>query len=100
MESFTGVPVSPGIAIGEVFLLETRRRSLPDEHIATNEVKREVERLGHAVIEAQRELEDLKRKAGLPDDIAAIFSTHDMLLTDTALRRDIEACIREKLVPA
>lgn len=100
METFTGVPVGPGIAIGEVFLLETRRRSLPDRPIAASEVKGELDRLEEAVAAAQAEVEDLKRRAGLPDDIAAIFSTHDMLLADATLRRDIEKCVKERLVPA
>ena len=100
MESFTGVPVSPGIAIGEVFLLETRRRSLPDRPIAAADVKAETERLTAAVAAAQAEIVDLKKRAGLPDEIAAIFSTHDMLLADATLRFEIEKCVREKLVPA
>src|SRR5882724_5235495 len=100
MESFAGVPVSPGIAIGEVFLLETRRRSLPDRPIGAGDVAGEIERLAAAVTAAQTEIEDLKRRAGLPDDIAAIFSTHDMLLADATLRLEIEKCVRERLVPA
>lgn len=100
MDTFNGVPVSPGIAIGEVFLLETRRRNLPDHVIQASGVAAEIERLSRAVEQAQRELEDMKRRAGLPDDIAAIFSTHDMLLTDATLRLEIETCIRERMVPA
>jgi phosphoenolpyruvate-protein phosphotransferase (PTS system enzyme I) len=99
MESYAGVPVSPGIAIGEVFLLETRRRSLPDRPIAPADVKTEFARLAEAVAAAQAEIEDLKRRAGLPDDIAAIFSTHDMLLADATLRLEIEKSVRERLVP-
>lgn len=99
MESYAGVPVSPGIAIGEVFLLETRRRSLPDRPIASTDVKAEFARLSEAVASAQSEIEDLKRRAGLPDDIAAIFSTHDMLLADATLRLEIEKCVKERLVP-
>jgi phosphotransferase system enzyme I (PtsI) len=100
MESFAGVPVSPGIAIGEVFLLETRRRSLPDRPVSAADVPAEIARLAAAVKAAQAEIEDLKRRAGLPDDIAAIFSTHDMLLADATLRLEIEKCVRERLVPA
>lgn len=99
MESYAGVPVSPGIAIGEVFLLETRRRSLPDRPIAPADVKAEFARLAEAVTAAQSEIEDLKRRAGLPDDIAAIFSTHDMLLADATLRLEIEKCVKDRLVP-
>lgn len=100
MEQFAGVPVSPGIAIGEVFLVETRHRSLPVRAITSSEVKGEIERLAGSVTDARRELEEMKRRAALPDDIAAIFSTHDMLLTDASLRLEIEKVIREKLVAA
>ena len=34
MEIFTGVPVSPGVAIGPVFLLETEERSVPERPVA------------------------------------------------------------------
>lgn len=100
MESYPGVPVSPGIAIGEVFLLETRRRNLPERPLAVAEVDTEISRFGEAVSAAQEELEDLKRRAGLPADIEAIFSTHDMLLADATLRAEIEKRIRDDLVPA
>jgi phosphotransferase system enzyme I (PtsI) len=100
METFEGVPVSPGIAIGEIFLLETRRRRLVDRPIAPTDVAGEIARIAEAVAAAQEEIAELKRRAGLPDDIAAIFSTHDMLLADSSLRGEIEKCVRERLVPA
>lgn len=100
METYTGVPVSPGIAIGEVFVLETRRRNLPDKPIAAGDVKGELDRLKDAVAAAQAEIADLKKRAALPDDIAAVFSSHDMLLADATLRAEIEKTIREKLVRA
>jgi phosphotransferase system enzyme I (PtsI) len=100
METFAGVPVSPGIAIGEVFVVETRKRRIPDRPIAPAEVKGEIARLHEAVEAAQAEIADLKRRAGLPDDIAAVFSSHDMLLADATLHAEIEKCVKEKLVRA
>jgi len=100
MQTFEGVPVSPGIAIGEIFLLETRRLFIADRKIAASDVAAETARLAEAVAAAQVEIEDLKRRAGLPDDITAIFSTHDMLLADSTLRAEIEKCVKERLVPA
>jgi phosphotransferase system enzyme I (PtsI) len=63
-------------------------------------VPREIARLADAVTAAKNEIEDLKRRAGLPDDIAKIFSAHDMLLADATLRIEIEKCVKEELVPA
>src|SRR6185436_19348848 len=68
--------------------------------IKADEVPAEIERLQEAVAAAQAEIEELKRRSGLPDDVAAIFGAHDMLLADSALRGEIEKRIKERLVPA
>ena len=49
MEIFTGVPVSPGVAIGPVFLLETEERSVPERPVAPEDVEGEIARLDAAL---------------------------------------------------
>ena len=100
MEIRSGVPVSPGIAIGEVCLLETEERMVPLRVIAASEVDDELGRFHAAVEQAQTELAELRERAGLDEEIDAIFSAHDMLLADPTLRSELETFIRQRLVSA
>ncbi len=100
MEIYTGVPVSPGVAIGAVFLLATEERSVPERPIAAEEVAGEIERLGDALVSAREELTDLLSATGVENEISAIFSTHEMVLTDPKLSTEVGATIQDRLVSA
>jgi len=97
-----GIPVSPGIAIGEVFLLEGEGVRIPEHFIAPEQVEREVARLTKAMDEALAELDSLTatvaEKAGAA--IAEIFSAHAGMLRDQYLRQEIADRIRNKLYTA
>lgn len=100
MEVRSGVPVSPGIAIGEVCLLETEERMVPLRKIDAAQVADEVSRFHAAVELAQEGLAELREQAGLDMEIDAIFSAHDMLLADPTLRAELEDFVAERLVSA
>lgn len=98
MEIKRGIPVSLGIAIGEVFLLEAEGVRIPEHFVADGQVDAEVERLRQAMDEALQELEELSRhvteKAG--SKIAEIFSAHAGMLQDEYFRKEFFERIREK----
>ena len=98
METHRGIPVSPGIAIGPVFLLEAEGVRIPKHFIAEERVEDEVRRLEKAMAEALAELETLSEqvseKAGAT--IAEIFSAHAGMLKDEFLRVEFIQRIREK----
>jgi len=100
VEIYSGVPVSPGIAIGEAYLLETEERMVPHRPIEPDGVPVELERFSVAVTQAQAELAVLRNEAGLHAEIDAIFSAHDMLLADPTLRAEVEQFVRQRLVSA
>lgn len=100
MEIHSGVPVSPGIAIGEVFLLETLDRNVPLRPVEEGQVEGELDRLTRAFEAARQGLADLRESAGVESEMAAIFSTHDMMLRDASLRRSLDDIVRERLVSA
>ncbi len=100
MEILTGVPVSPGVAIGRVYLLETEERNVPNRPVAADEVEAEIERLDAALGSARDELSGLVTASGIEGDVSAIFGAHDMVLRDPKLRDDVAATVRDRQVSA
>jgi len=90
MDVKRGIPVSPGIAIGEVFLLEAEGVRISEHFIAADEGESEAQRLEEAMQKALAELESLSKqvseKAG--STIAEIFSGHAGWLRDEHFRAE------------
>ena len=84
MRVIEGIPVSPGIAIGEVFLLEAEGVRIPQRTVPAEKAEGEVKRLHVAVKEARGELDQLvtqvSERAGA--NIAEIFRAHAGMLGD------------------
>jgi phosphotransferase system enzyme I (PtsI) len=82
-----GIPGSPGIAIGPVYVHRKHDPTIQIRAIASDEVGREVERLTTAVARSKKELGKIlgyaEQKIGA--DQARIFEAHLMLLDDPAL---------------
>ena len=98
MDVFQGIPVSPGIAVGEVFLLEAEGVRIPEHFVQPSETDREVDRLRRAMEQASEELsllaERLRPKAGVT--IAEIFTAHAGMLNDEAFRQEFFERVRSK----
>ncbi len=99
---FRGLGVSPGVAIGRVFLL--RRESLPvvPYPIPPERVHEEVELFHRAIDRARGELRDLKEKvlAELGDHFAGILEAQLLILDDPSLAGEAERRIRVGRVSA
>ncbi|NLW49779.1 MAG: phosphoenolpyruvate--protein phosphotransferase [Candidatus Brocadiaceae bacterium] len=97
MQTHRGIPVSPGIAIGPVFLLEAEGVRIPEHFIAEGRQDEEVRRLQKAMDSALEELDRLVRqvsdKAGAT--IAEIFSAHAAALRDDYFRNEFIDRIRK-----
>jgi phosphotransferase system enzyme I (PtsI) len=98
MEIRRGIPVSPGIAIGEVFLLEAEGVRIHEHFISEHEVKKEVARLEKAMDQSLEELEKLSKKVSsrAGPKIAEIFSAHAGMLRDEYFRPEFFDRIRKK----
>ncbi len=98
MEIKRGIPVSLGIAMGPVFLMEAEGVRIPEHYITDDRVEEEVSRLKGAMEKALKELEDLSgqlsKKAGAK--IAEIFSAHAGMLRDEYFRREFIDRIKHK----
>ena len=100
MKKRKGSGVSPGIAIGEAFVLEAEGVRIPRKFIMPDEVEREIERFRSAVERAQEEVERLHENVlqlfSQEAELADIFSGHVALLADTKLHDGITSLIRNK----
>ena len=85
MRMFTGLPASPGIALGPVFVY--RPESLSASLSSTRDVQAELMRFHQALEIAKRQLVDLQRhtESAAGAAAAAIFEAHYMFLEDAAL---------------
>src|SRR5436190_17517251 len=85
MQILKGTPVSPGIVIGEAFLLDFEEFRMPRRAVEPEQIETEVARFHSAVDQVVAEIsEDVKRlEAAMPDDdYHKIFEGHAMIVKD------------------
>lgn len=102
MQTLKGIPVSPGIVVGRVFVLDEERRRIPKRHIAADLIEHEQERLREAINAGIGELRALRSQAQVEmgDDAAAIFAFHIGMLSDPRLCDPMYALIESDRVTA
>lgn len=102
MEIFKGIPVSAGVAIGRVLVLDDARVRIPRRTVDSNEVKGELAKLESALETSRAELLDLESRAHqrLGDDAAQIFAFHRGMLGDPSLTGPIRERIERERVTA
>ncbi len=100
--SLTGIPVSPGIAVGRAAVWIGRPDSTPRRDLDAEEVPTELERLRFAVESAIREIGEMAGQVEerLGKEYAAIFQAHALFLRDPSFLGPIEKKIRAERVNA
>ncbi|MHB8797489.1 MAG: phosphoenolpyruvate--protein phosphotransferase [Thermoanaerobaculia bacterium] len=100
--SLTGIPVSPGIAVGRAVVCIGRTGSAPRRDLDVDEVPVELERLRLAVESAIREIGEMagQVEARLGKEYAAIFQAHALFLRDPSFLGPIERKVRLEKVNA
>ncbi|HCF96565.1 MAG TPA: phosphoenolpyruvate--protein phosphotransferase [Verrucomicrobia bacterium] len=95
-----GIPVSPGIARGEVLFLEPGEITVPRRSIQPEDISEEVCRLDAALQETIRDYRSLQEglEEGLETTTAAILETHSLLLQDPLLHQEIERLLQLQLI--
>ena len=88
-----GTGVSPGIAIGEIFLKERVIFTTRKEVISKNQITGELERLKEAFERTGAQLFSLKEeiRGKIGDEHAFIFDAHLMILKDKSLSQSIRS---------
>jgi phosphotransferase system enzyme I (PtsI) len=92
-----GIPVSAGVAIGPLLILDTEGFRIPARRVAAAAVDNEVARLAEALSAAARDSRTDRQSVDdkLGRKYGAIFEAHALLLEDPALVGEIESLIRD-----
>jgi phosphotransferase system enzyme I (PtsI) len=98
MQIFQGIAVSPGVAIGEAFVLDNEGFRIPRRFIATDAVDEELQRLAKSVETVSKQLELYGRDVAqqLGDEYGAIFSAQLQMLRDARLQQQVVDLIRQR----
>jgi phosphotransferase system enzyme I (PtsI) len=98
MKTIYGIPVSPGVAIGEALIIDNERFRIPQRFVIHDAVAAELERLDAALaavgseIERNRQLIDER----LGPHYGAIFSAHLQMLRDPHLLQELQGHIQKE----
>ncbi len=98
MQKLQGIAVSPGVAIGEVLVMDNEGFRIPRRFVARDAVEDEIERLHQAIHAADEEIvrsRDAVAKE-LGAQYGAIFEAHRQMLQDAHLRSELEEMIRHR----
>jgi phosphotransferase system enzyme I (PtsI) len=97
-----GIPASPGIAIGRVYLIDRRKVRTPKQHLQPEEVEREILRFERALTQSHDQLERIKQKLKEREgeEHFQILEAHQLILHDEHLVEPTRRIIREERVNA
>ncbi len=100
--ALSGLGVSPGIAIGEPVVHETRPISTLRITIPTEKVDAEIERFRRAVTATVEHIQENRDRASqqMGEEYAAIFEAHQLIASDPSFTGPVENVIREQEVNA
>lgn len=100
--SLTGIPASPGVAVGRAVLWVSREDSSPKRTLEPEEIEPEIERFRRAAEAAAHEIESTVRhvKERLGAEYAGIFQAHALFLKDRTFLGPIERRIAHEKVNA
>ncbi|MFQ5703135.1 MAG: phosphoenolpyruvate--protein phosphotransferase [Gemmatimonadales bacterium] len=98
----TGIGVSPGIAVGPIYVLGTELPELTHRTISEDQVKSEIARLHQAIDTVRQQLTELKartRTLAGPEE-AKIFAAQIAMLEDRDFLDDVERLVAENQLTA
>lgn len=100
MQSLQGIAVSPGVAIGEAFVIDAEGFRISQRHIPRTAIDLELQRLFDAIEGVAGELEVNREKISLQlgEQYGAIFAAHLQMLRDPHLMGELEASVKTELL--
>ena len=100
--SLSGIPVSPGVAVGRALLWLSREDTAPHRTLEPEEIPAELERFRRAIESASGEMKSTAAQVSerLGPEYGAIFQAHALVLRDTAFVAPVEARILKEAVNA
>lgn len=102
---FHGIPASPGIAVGPVFLTKTAELNLDENtvhSIADDQVEKEIEVFRQALELTRNDIKatQTKMQATIQKRTADVFAAHLLIVNDRMLIRDVEDTIKNQKLAA
>ncbi len=91
----TGIDASPGIAIGEAYVLRPREVSIPRYEIEPDRIESELARFKGAVERSREQLLRVKEQFSGPEGLSHIFDAHLLILEDVMLLEETGQNISE-----
>ena len=94
---YRGIPASPGVVIGKVFLLNRESIEVTEERIAENEVAKEILKFKKALNDTKEELLKTKEKVAkrIDPDHAKIFDAQIMIVEDDLINNAVIEKIKQ-----
>jgi phosphoenolpyruvate-protein phosphotransferase (PTS system enzyme I) len=95
--SFQGIAASPGVAVGQAFVLSSRKVRTPKVRLKSAEIEPELLRFKTAIDLSDRQLEELKNQLGNSDgqEHSLILEAHRLLLHDPMFLSEVARFIRD-----
>ncbi len=96
--SVKGIGASPGIAIGNSFVLPSWEWDVPDKDIDVTQLASEFERLYQGINRSKNEIEDMKRDMTIVvgEETSAIFDAHLAILDDPEFMKEVQGIIKRQ----
>ncbi|NBV35326.1 MAG: phosphoenolpyruvate--protein phosphotransferase, partial [Proteobacteria bacterium] len=99
---FQGIPVSPGIARGTVWLQRPEDETVPHYEVQLEQTDAEVSRLEGALLNTRLQIQELQQR--IADSIgsadASIFDAHLLVVEDRTLLDEVVRTIRKERLNA
>jgi phosphotransferase system enzyme I (PtsI) len=102
MQTFQGIAVSPGVAIGEAFVVDNEGFRIPRRFIAPEAVEGELLRLRTSVDSVATQLQEYAQDVSvqLGEQYGAIFRAQLQMLRDSRLQEELQQLIEQRLYSA
>ena len=93
-----GIGASPGVAIGNAFVLPTWEWEVPEKIIDVSEMAGEFERLSKGINQSKNEIEGIKKIMinVVGEETSAIFDAHLAILEDPEFMREVRGIIERQ----
>ncbi len=100
-EEFTvsGIPVSPGISVGKLFVISNEEQPVPCHNITLEQVPSEWERFENAISKTKQQLLDIQKQMAknVGDSDAGIFEAHLLVLEDATILAAVKKQLAQRL---
>jgi phosphoenolpyruvate-protein phosphotransferase (PTS system enzyme I) len=96
MQLMQGIAISPGVAMGQPYVLDPAGYRIAQQSVAAGRTAEELQRLERAIDEAAAKLQEAQQRTGrdLGEDLGAIFSAQQQLLRDPRLLDSFQQLIQ------